>query len=323
MAAITANAGDGYRFVEKCTRWYTDYRMTTSARCDFNRLVVFGTEEGVLSISIVTGHEDVVNNDFLTSICGSSVVDVEWMGPGSVGAVCGDENIYLYDVVKDVSSFVAGHQASTKCIRRRDRSTFFSGGRDGYVYGWDMRTGGTCYTLRHGPVDGRHNTFHSIGSIEFNDRREMVMYTSNTPGGTVNMWDLRYLRNGKHIPDICMVSCKSVERMKYCRNNLYAVDTDGSVFKISQSVSCHGTIHQSPGMVLGHGRLHFSEYLDLLLHVCGRALVCVDPDTGTVQTNEADLVGIVPLEFGGFLGYDGRGNICEFAIHGALWPQRN
>lgn len=292
-----------HEVVKRHSRWLTDYLITTAVRSEVNRLVVFGMAEGVLAISILSGCEEIVQGCFHAAVADSPIAGVEWVGLETLGVVAGDESVYLYDVVRDSVQMLAGHSASTKCIRRRDENVFFSGGRDGYAYGWDRRMGKTCHSLHHGRG--------SVGAVEFSARRSVVVYTACTPGGTVNVWDLRYLRNGLHFSTSQMVGAKALESLVFCRSNLYSVDADGSLFRISEAGQVHEGIHRFQG--LASSRLHYDGYLDALLHVSGETLFYTDSRTTHMHRIDG-LVGVLPLGLGGILGYDKRGNVSEFGI---------
>lgn len=109
----------------------------------------------------------------------SAIFDLKWRGlnqnePGSIGAsarhfltASGDRSIVLWDAERPnvpLLPFYNAHLGSIKTIAFHDQNMFASGGRDGSIKFWDLRTG---IAVKHGPqfeITDPH--IHSLPSIK-------------------------------------------------------------------------------------------------------------------------------------------------------------
>jgi WD40 repeat protein len=290
-------------------RWFTDATITTAGASDAKKVLAFGTEDGTLLLSVTDSQEA----SFHTAVTDAPINEISWLSSDILGLAADDEKVYLYNVSKDLVSELVGHDAGINCVRRYDENVFFTGSKDGRALGWDRRMADACCELMHVDADGRGG---SVTSLEFNRTREAILYTANTPGGVTNMWDLRYKSRGAHVSSKKRIGYRVIRYLRYCDENLYVLDTNGALYKVSQTGTLHASVHPGTNVTpLSVGTLQFVDDLGLLVYVIDETLTLVDLKAMLICAHRmSGLVDVVSLEYGDFIGYDRNGNLLSFSI---------
>lgn len=208
------------------------------------------------------------------------------------------------------------HNSSVKCVRQKTKDTFFSGDRDGRVVGWDTRRDTQICTLAGDSTCNRRAST-SVTSIEFNCLCDHLVYTSESPGGVVCCWDLRYTERGRIRGLRHDVDNKLVLDMKHDASGLFALTEMGEILELSDL----GVVRRRGASPAGHaslvGTLATFTDINLLVSAAGTrlTLVCLD----TKETAEFDIRsanGIFCFPRGYFVTYGSDGHVTEYSLCG-------
>lgn len=141
----------------------------------------------------------------------NAIFAIEWIsGRDAVLTGSGDQTVRLWDVTaqQQISVF-RGHTGSVKAVSARlgEPHMFSSGGRDGCISFWDMRTGTIPVAMirdAHVPAGQAAATTkrkrwqpHSVSSLISLRVHDHALASAGASDGSVKLWDARQLANNK------------------------------------------------------------------------------------------------------------------------------
>ncbi|KAL0266042.1 UNVERIFIED_CONTAM: hypothetical protein PYX00_011759 [Menopon gallinae] len=202
----------------------------------------------------------------------------------------------------------ACHRSSVRCMRTKTRSMFFSGDREGKAVGWDTRTKAPAYVLA-GEMPCARSAGKSVTSIAFNVLYDFLVYTSESPGGIVSCWDLRYTERGQVRRVKNNVCDRLILDMRHDVSGLLALAEDHQVLELSDQGVMRSRTAVSGKLRSFQGTLALFKHLRLAAAAASSSLVLVDLETRETSSFEIRSVnGILPTGGECFVAYGSDGH---------------
>lgn len=227
-----------------------------------------------------------------------------------------DGKIGRYSLIKQYSKNYEIHNSSVRCMKYKTKDIFFSGDRQGVTIGWDMRIELPVYKLICSSAN-KKSAKKSITSIEFNYLNDYLAYTSETPGGIVGCWDLRYTERGKIKNIKQTVSERIILDLNYDISGLFALIEDNEILELSDLGIPREKISINIRDKSFLGSIIMFKDLNLMATVASKDFTLVNLETKSAscfQINTSN--GAFLTVEGNFVSYGSDGYISEYYLCG-------
>lgn len=208
------------------------------------------------------------------------------------------------------------HESSVRCMRAKTTSMFFSGDRDGKAIGWDTRRKApACVLLSERP--GTKSASKSVTSIAFSVLCDHLVYTSESPGGIVSCWDLRYTERGqvrRFRNDVCD---RLILDMKHDVSGLLVLTENHQVLELSDLGVLRSRTTAPESTRSFRGTIAVFESLRLAVAAASSSMILVDLErrkTSSFQIRNVN--GVIHTSDECLAAYGSDGHITEYLLCG-------
>lgn len=245
-----------------------------------------------------------------SSLCVCFIDDLRLLCGSSYGTVTEE------DLSRHARNEYLCHESSVRCMRAKTRSMFFSGDRDGKTVGWDTRKKAPAYVLVSERPSAK-SASKSVTSIAFNVLCDYLVYTSESPGGIVSCWDLRYTERGQVRRFRNEVCDRLILDMKHDVSGLFALAENHQILELSDLGVLRSRTTAPENTRSFQGTIAVFGSLRLAAAAASSSMVLVDlekRETSSFKIRNAN--GIILTSQECFVAYGSDGHITEYLLCG-------
>lgn len=271
-----------------------------------SRLMVFAHMSFEESLSGYVGATDL----------GSNALKICFLNDKEILSGHADGSVLKTDLVSYTETEYVHSVSSIRCIRKKTSETFVSGDHGGAAVLWDVRKTAPAYVFAEDKC-GKKHARRCITSVEFSEINDYLVYTSESPGGTVGCWDLRYTERGKVRRIKHGISERLILDMCYDVSGLFGFAEDGRMLEMSDLGVLRTPRSGPAGERLFAGSMAKLCNVRMMAAGGGENLVLLDLETrNTAMFRVRSCNGILPASEELLVSYGSDGHITEYMLYG-------
>lgn len=243
-------------------------------------------------------------------VSSSAIFDLCWLNSSLIGIASGDSNLYFFDVFKGQLTQCKGHTKSIRCIRQAINRVY-TGGSDGKVFCWDVRSKSPVVELSFSPKSHK-----VVSALALNGQEEYTVYATATPGTILNTWDLRYTKRGMYVSEQVGIASAITNSVYHRDRYIYLLLSNSGILRLTETGVFMNYIQPGSSYGVSHGKIDYNSHMDLMLAGFANKVAVYDTNYSEItHTYEIELInGLDCTGRNTFLTYDEYGRIAIYEL---------